>query len=109
LVANIKANYDIVPTIKMDMDYEEKEMTTEQKEVFQCLQNEKENVIYDDLEDDFVMMAKGDDNITNNQKSVKIKEENEDKNIMKEKEMADLYKDLDEFEEEEEEDLEEFE
>ena len=40
LVADIRANYDIVPDIKMDLDYEENEMTAEQKEVFAALQNE---------------------------------------------------------------------
>jgi hypothetical protein len=29
LVAEIRANYDIVPDIKMDLDYEEEEMTAE--------------------------------------------------------------------------------
>ena len=31
-MASIKANYEVVPDIKMDVDYEEKEMTKEQKE-----------------------------------------------------------------------------
>ncbi len=87
MVASIKANYDIVPDIKMDVDYEEKEMTTEQKEVFQALQNEED--LYEDLEDDFVMMAKGGDDImkeNKKKKEVMFKEEvMEEKGEKKEK------------------------
>ena len=71
-MADIRANYDVVPDIKMDMDYEEKEMTTEQKEVFKSLQNENKDVIYEELEDDFVMMARGDEDIV-------LKKEDEEK------------------------------
>ena len=58
----------------MDVDYEEKEMTKEQKEVFIALQNENINEIYEDLEDDFVMMARGDDEIV-------LKKEEEKKEV----------------------------
>ena len=77
-MADIRANYDVVPDIKMDMDYEEKEMTTEQKEVFKSLQNENKDVIYEELEDDFVMMARGDEDIVN-----KKEDEEKEKKINK--------------------------
>lgn len=49
----------------MDCDYEENEMTKEQKEVFECLQNEDERQVYEDLEDDFIDLIKGDQKVIN--------------------------------------------
>ena len=47
----------MVPKVapKPDIDYEPEEMTEEQKEVFESLQNDE--LAYEELEDDFIKMA----------------------------------------------------
>lgn len=57
LLCKVDIQEDERPQVTMDIDYDPEEMTAEQKEVFEALQYEGDEAIYDELEDDFVLIA----------------------------------------------------
>ena len=53
----MNADYKLPPKLEPDIDYKLNEMTKEQREVFDAMNSENEDGIYENLEDDFVNMA----------------------------------------------------